>query len=626
MFFKTSIKQKGGAHYTHYRLCESYREGRFIRNRTLLSIGDLESELPADKISLLCKRLNQVYYEGKTFVISSFRDDQVEALCTNYVAQLREAETAEKAIKKAAGIEEVYVDKTTNSHVREVGAEWLSLQACRQLLLTEYFESTGWDKESARLAITQIVSRAVYPASEYKTNRWLKENSALCELTGTDASSITKDKLYGMAHRLYREKDGLERHLSSRTNDLFSLDDRIIIYDLTNTYLEGRMKSSRLAKFGRSKEKRNDAKQVVLAAVVNKEGFLKESQIFQGNISDPESLRSILDKLKAHRGNHEGKQVVVMDAGISTKDNLEMLKSESFHYICVSRSKLKNYRVTNFSPVEIRDKSNQPIEIMQVEVEGETDSFYRVKSYTKGLKEASMENRFTAAYEQGLEQIAAALTKKGGTKKLGKVWERIGRLKEKYSSVNRLYDIQVESDGQGIYATSVAWNKIGTDGVKKHGIYFLRTSLPNFEEETIWTIYNTIREVESTFRCLKSDLSLRPVFHKTDDATMAHLHLGLLAYQLVSTIRFQAKQYGIGHEWKEIVRIMNTQKMVTTTLVNTDEQRISIRKCTTPEPKVKMIYDALGYEQKPFIRKKYVVPQKNPKKNGYPINQRINST
>ena len=108
------------------------------------------------------------------------------------------------------------------------------------------------------------------------------------------------------------------------------------------------MNDSRLAKFGRGKEKRNDAKQVVLAAVVNREGFLKESQILRGNISDPESLRGILDKLKAHRGNHAKKQVVVMDAGISTEDNLKMLKSESFHYICVSRSKLKNYRVTNF--------------------------------------------------------------------------------------------------------------------------------------------------------------------------------------------------------------------------------------------------------------------------------------
>jgi len=215
-----------------------------------------------------------------------------------------------------------------------------------------------------------------------------------------------------MAHRLYGEKDGLERHFSNRTNDLFSLDDKIIIYDLTNTFFEGRMQRSTLARYGRSKEKRNDAKQVVLAAVVNPEGFLKESQIFQGNMSDPQSLRHVLEKMKSHRGTSAKKQVVVMDAGIATEDNLKMLKTASFDYICVSRSKLKDYRLTNLSPVEIRDKSDQPIEISQVEVDGETDSFYKVKSYSKGLKEASMENRFTRAFECGLNQVAEALTKK----------------------------------------------------------------------------------------------------------------------------------------------------------------------------------------------------------------------
>ena len=264
--------------YTHYRLCESYREGRFIRNRTLLSVGDLETELPADKIGLLCKRINQVYYEGKTFIISTLRDKKVEALCMEYVSRLREAEKAVKEKNKVLGIEEVYVDKTTNSDVREVGAEWLCRQACGQLLLPEYFETFGWDKQSASLA-----------------------------------------------HRLYREKDGLERHFSNRTNDLFSLDDKILVFDLSNTFFEGRMQNSRLAAFGRSKKKGNDAKQVVFAAVVNPEGFLKESQIFRGNMSDPAGLLHMLGKLKAHRGGHGKKQIVVMDAGIATKDNLAML-------------------------------------------------------------------------------------------------------------------------------------------------------------------------------------------------------------------------------------------------------------------------------------------------------------
>jgi transposase len=626
MFFKTSIKQKDGGHeYTHYRLCESYREGRFIRNRTLLSLGDLESVLPPEKIPFLCKRINQVYLEGKTFIISSLRDDKVEALCTKYVGLLHEAQKIEKAKKKAAGIEQVYIDRTTNSDIREVGGEWLCLQACRQLLLPEYFETFGWEKQDIALALTQIIARAVYPASEFKTSRWLKENSALCELTGVDPSAITKDKLYQMAHRLYDEKDGLERHFSNRTNDLFSLDDKIIIYDLTNTYFEGAMRESRIAKFGRSKEKRNDARQVVLAVVVNPEGFLKESQIFEGNMTDPESLQYILDKMKSHRGRSDKKQVVVMDAGIATNDNLKILKEESFDYICVSRGKLKEYRATSLSPVEIRDKSNQLIEISQVEVDGESDSFYKVKSYSKGLKEASMENRFTRAFECGLSQAAEALKKKGGTKKLEKVWERIGRLKEKYPSVHRLYQIHVEPDERGIHATSISWERIEAKSESRHGEYFLRTSLSVHGEEITWLIYNTIREVESTFRCLKTDLNLRPVFHKTDEATMAHLHLGLLAYQLVSTIRYKLKQFGITHEWREIVRIMNTQKMVTTHMVNTDEECVSIRKCSLPESKVRIIYKVLGYDEKPFIRKKSVVPQLNLEKNIYAGIQGISS-
>jgi Fe2+ transport system protein FeoA len=106
---------------------------------------------------------------------------------------------------------------------------------------------------------------------------------------------------------------------------------------------------------------------------------------------------------------------------------------------------------------------------------------------------------------------------------------------------------------------------------------------------------------------------------------MAHLHLGLLAYQLVSTIRFKLKQFGITHEWREIVRIMNTQKMVTTHMVNTDEECVSIRKCSLPESKVRIIYKVLGYDEKPFIRKKSVVPQLNLEKNIYAGIQGISS-
>ena len=165
--------------------------------------------------------------------------------------------------------------------MREIGAESLCYQAFNQLNIGKFLHTRGWKDEDIKLATTHIISRAVYPASEYKTVSWIKENSAICELTGYDIERVTKDKLYGISHKLYREKEQLENHLSRSTNELFDLEDKIILYDLTNTYFEGRMKDSRMAKFGRSKEKHNDARLIVLAFIVNTEGFLKYSDIFR---------------------------------------------------------------------------------------------------------------------------------------------------------------------------------------------------------------------------------------------------------------------------------------------------------------------------------------------------------
>ena len=143
---------------------------------------------------------------------------------------------------------------------------------------------------------------------------------------------------------------------------------------------------------------------------------------------------------------------------------------------------------------------------------------------------------------------------------------------------------------------------------KKEGYYLLRTTLNEKDEQVQWTIYNVIREIEATFRTLKTDLDLRPIFHKKDESSMAHLHLGLLAYWVVNTIRYQLKQKGIKNEWRDIVRIMNTQKIVTTTMNNEYDQQIIIRQCSEPTEKVTKIYTALQYKSKPFTRKKSVVP------------------
>nr|WP_027470434.1 hypothetical protein [Saccharicrinis fermentans] len=165
-------------------------------------------------------------------------------------------------------------------------------QALEQLQFGGFLEKQGWSDHDINLAKTHLISRAVYPASELKTSKWIKENSSVCEITGTDIGKVTKDKLYRISNKLYEVKEALENHLSVRTNELFDIKDKIVLYDLTNTYFEGRKEHSSIAKFGRSKEKRSDAKLVVLALVINVEGFIKYSSILEGNMADSKHLKA----------------------------------------------------------------------------------------------------------------------------------------------------------------------------------------------------------------------------------------------------------------------------------------------------------------------------------------------
>ena len=145
---------------------------------------------------------------------------------------------------------------------------------------------------------------------------------------------------------------------------------------------------------------------------------------------------------------------------------------------------------------------------------------------------------------------------------------------------------------------------MGEDPDKEAGMYFLRTSLQENDEKTLWDIYNIIREIEYTFRLLKSDLDLRPIYHKSDEATLAHLNLGILAYWLVATIRYQLKQKGCHSDWREIVRMMNTQKCVTTSIENIEDEIVCIRQCTEPNKQVSRVYDLMNYKHYPFTRKR----------------------
>ncbi|MGH2643791.1 MAG: IS1634 family transposase [Chitinophagaceae bacterium] len=621
MYFKFSLRSNNGNLDAYYRLVESYRNetGR-VCHRTILNIGFISEEYSAEQLNQVARVLTERYQRKQS--LFTIGDMKVAAFAEGLWKRIIDEKRLDLEAYSPAS-RQVDADSLRHSHVREIGAEWLCHQTFEELRIGTVLSEAGFSEQEVQLAATQIISRAVYPASELKTASWIGENSAVCELTGYDINKITKDKLYESALRLYQVKDRLEQHLSHKTNELFDLSDKIVLYDLTNTYFEGRYKHSKIAKFGRSKEKRKDARLVVLALVVNIYGFIKYSCIHEGNMADSAQLPEIIDKL-SHCTNAVH-PVVVMDAGIATEENLRMIRAKGYHYLCVSRSKLKDYHaIKGRLTVLLETKSKRQVRLKAVTSPGNTDYYLEVASQDKHETAHSMRRQFEERFEMELEKISQALHHKGGIKKTAKVHERIGRAREKYPSVGYYYDIEVKTSEDKLTATKLDWSKNGQQYDKKEatlGIYFLRTSLPLIDEVVIWNVYNTIREVESSFRCLKTDLDLRPIYHKNDDSTMAHLHLGLLAYWLVNTIRFKLKAHGINSHWPEIVRIGNTQKIITTHGTNRAGVVIGVRKCSEPIEALKNIQSILLIKPRPFAKRKSVVHKLELKKIDPPYTQ-----
>lgn len=490
--------------------------------------------------------------------------------------------------------------------VKSFGAEHLCKQVLDKLQLRDCFSSLGITEKQSDKALLSIAARAIFSSSEHKTAQILQANSSLQECFGIE-QAITHKQLYAVTDTLLAHKEKIDAFLYKRISSLFDLEDKLVIFDISNTYFEGRKVGSNLAKYGRSKEKRNDCPLVVFTGVINAQSFIRHSRIYEGNKADTTTLNDMIEDLENYSPAGV-KQTIVIDAGIATDENLETIKAKGYKYACVSRKRLKEYPADPQKPTitELTDREKNKIELRIFKPEGHTDTWMYVQSEAKRAKETSMNAKLRKRFEEELEEIKTALHKKGGTKKVNKVWERIGRSKEKNKHVSSRYAIDLKEEN-GV-ATALTWSlkkdKTGDDKTK--GVYFIRTNIAHPKEKQLWQIYNTIRDVEATFRCLKSDLNIRPVHHQKDIRVEAHIYQTILAYQLVNTIRHMLKSKGIHHDWTNVVRIMNTHTIQTLELP-TDKKEIHLRKPGKPIKEVQQIYTATNCTQTQTAVKKYVV-------------------
>ncbi|WP_207636008.1 IS1634 family transposase [Desulfofarcimen acetoxidans] len=188
---------------------------------------------------------------------------------------------------------------------------------------------------------------------------------------------------------------------------------------------------------------------------------------------------------------------------------------------------------------------------------------------------------------------------------IDKVAERIGRIKGRYPTINRYYEIKMELSDDQKQVRSVTWDKkiIMEKRSILTGCYVIETSHENMTAQEIWHQYMTLTRVESAFRDLKTELGMRPVYHQLSERTKAHLFISVLAYHLLISIEHQLREKGDHREWSTIKKELSTHQRNTIIFTDSEQHIHHIRVSGTPEVAHKEIYKLLGTRDK--LRRKH---------------------
>lgn len=604
----TTTNGRSKKKYSYLNLVESVRTENGPRQRLILNLGDLPVE--RSQYKALAVRIEDILTGRRTL----FEIDQQIEHHARQAADKIFVKRAEE-INTEAAVEDFQMVDTKSFNVsnpRSLGAEYVCHAMWGELDFNAALRTEGVSPQVLPLLEALVVGRLIEPGSERWTKKWVEGLSALYEMSGTPTRRSLQSYYRG-TDRLYACKKALERHLADREKEMFSLQESIVLYDLTNTYFEGRCAGNPKAAYGRSKEKRSDCKLATMGLVVDGEGFAKYSKIYPGNQYEADTFQQIIGELENHLVKHDS-PTIVMDAGVATAENIAWLNEQKYGYIVVNRGGTPfEVDMDDMRVITEDEGKGVKIEVKRYHHHGEV--YLLVKSERKRRKEASMMSRVEQLLLDRLEYYKRGLRKKNHVKKYPKVLEMVGRLREKYSRAARLYEITVipETDGAKdvVNAADIRWKRKepGYDEKKKsEGTYLLRTNRFDLTDQQIWRTYIMLGRIETAFKDMKSHLGLRPNFHQTEDRVDAHMFISVLAYHVMHAIEHKLKLAGDSRSWWTIKTTLRTHQRITIEYISKDAEGTryhnTARLNSQIEPEYLEIYTKLGLSGRPLRRRK----------------------
>lgn len=579
--------------YTNHLLVESVLTPKGPRQRTLCSLGSLNPAPRKDWLALAHKM--QAALQGQLSLQAP--PAEMEPLVQRARKGRVRQQPSEK-ISEQSSIIAIDTDRVETEQHREAGPVHVGHQIWRQLGLGEILRRAGLSERACVLSEVMTLNRLIFPLSELAMSDWIRR-TAMGDILGTHFSELNEDALYRNLDRLHPKREQIERELAEREKMLFNLDDMVYLYDLTSTYFEGQAETNPQAKRGYSRDKRPDCKQVLVGLVLDRDGFPKAHEIFEGNRQDRSTVDEMLQILEKRTGKHPGSTVVV-DRGMAYEENLEQIRAHGLHYLVGGRQSERNEWLDDFekeadweevirmpspcnpfqkkSRVQIkrRQKGSEVYILCLSEGREEKDRAIRVKQEERLIKD--------------LERLKERV-EKGHLKKTEKIHQAIGRLQERYPRVARYYRIQYQGEPQILSWQEDLEKKAIAE--KLDGSYVLRTDRQDLTADEIWRTYMLLTRVEAAFRSMKSPLMERPIFHHLKHRTQTHIFLCVLAYHLLAAIEKRFLDQGIHTSWWSIRQQLSTHQVATIVLPTNNGMVLRIRKGGTPEPDQKKIYEIL---------------------------------
>ncbi len=590
MFIKRTTRRVGDKTYVNHLLVESVVTPAGPRHRTICSLGSL-APAPEAEWRGLAHKLSAAL-GGQTTLVA---DPAVEALAGRARPARRPQPAAPPA---AADAVTIHADQLRVEDSREAGPIHVGHQMWRVLTLDAILAAAGMSARARVLTEIMTLNRLVSPASEHAMPDWIRR-TALADILGVDFGGLSDEALYRNLDRLHPQRAAIEQALAARERTLFNLDDTIYLYDLTSTYFEGRCPYNSQAQRGYSRDHRPDCKQVVVGLVLDRDGFPRAHEVFDGNRQDRTTLDEMLAALEQRTGRRGGATVVI-DRGMAFADNLAQIRARDHHYIVAARPPERHAHVDAFEDdtgwTEIvrtpspRNPGQKKTRVWTKRAVSGAEVHILCRSDGRREKDQAIRDKHEQRFLRDVAKLQARVAR-GRLRESAKIHQALGRLKERYPRVARYYTLGYDDASRTVTCTTNTELKARAE--RLDGTYLLRTDRQDLTDDEIWRLYMLLTRVEAAFRAMKSPLMERPIFHHLKHRVHTHIFLCVLAYHLLVAIEKRFLDQGVHTSWATLREQLATHQVVTVVLPSTNGQTLRIRKSTTPEALHHDIYRTL---------------------------------